>query len=59
MATVPVRMNDALLVRRELMLVCGFTADYATDLPFDQARNWNRTRPEQAAHIIAEHTPPS
>lgn len=42
-----------------LMHRYGFTADYAMDVLADQARDWNRTRPEQAEHIIAEHTPPS
>ena len=39
-----------------LMLRYGFTADYAMDVLSDQARDWNRTRPEQAAHIIDEIT---
>ena len=42
-----------------LMQRYGFTADYAMNVLSDQARDWNRTRPEQATHIIAEHIPPS
>jgi len=39
-----------------LMQQYGFTAHYAMDVLSDQAGDWNRTRPEQAAHIIDENT---
>ncbi len=35
----------------------GFTADYARDVLSDQAQDWGRTLPEQAADVIARDSP--
>lgn len=40
-----------------LMDVHGFTADYARDVLSDQAEDWGRTVPEQAAEVIARNQP--
>lgn len=40
-----------------LMAVHGFTADYARDVLSDQAEDWGRTLPEQAADVIAQDPP--
>ena len=40
-----------------LMEVHGFTADYAREVLSDQAEDWGRTLPEQAADVIARDSP--
>lgn len=40
-----------------LMDVHGFSADYARDVLSDQAEDWGRTVPEQAAEVIARNLP--
>lgn len=38
-----------------LMQVYGFSSEYARDVLVDQARDWSRTLPEQAAQIINDN----
>jgi hypothetical protein len=40
-----------------LMNLHGFTADYAREVLSDQAEDWGRTVPEQAAEVIARNLP--
>lgn len=40
-----------------LMDVHGFSADYAREVLSDQAEDWGRTVPEQAAEVIARNLP--
>lgn len=48
-------VEHAIRLLRELY---GFGNDYALDVLTDQAHDWNRTLPDQAAHVIANLTPP-